>query len=87
MIRIGENYVIDSDENCFTVKELGIIQNENSKNCGKEKETVYGYYSTLEGALKGLEKHLQRKTIRIKDYTLKEAIEALKALHEDYFKE
>jgi len=86
MIKINDKYIIDADENQFIVKEIGVVQDEKSKNYGEETQTTLGYYSTLEQAAKGLEKILQRRAIRIKDYTLKEFVEEIQKIHNEIFK-
>ena len=86
MIKINEKFVIDADENQFVLKELGTVQDEKSKNFGEETQTVLGYFSIIENALTYLEKVLLRRSIKIKDYTLKEAVAEMQAIHEDVFK-
>ena len=86
MIKINDKYIIDSDENQFIVKEIGVVQDEKSKNYGEETQTTLGYYGTLEQAILGLEKMLQRRAIRIKDYTLKEFVEEIRKIHNEVFK-
>lgn len=86
MIKINDKFCIDSDENQFILKEIGKIQDEKSKNYGQETYIVLGYYGTLEQSLSGLEKILSRRAIRIKDYTLKQAIDEIRVIHEDIFK-
>lgn len=86
MIKINEKFCIDSDENQFVLKEISKVQDEKSKNYGQETFIILGYYGTLEQSLSGLEKILSRRAIRIKDYNLKEAIEEIRAIHEDIFK-
>lgn len=85
MIKINDKFVVDSDESQFVLKELSTIQDEKSKNFGQETQMVLGYYSTLEQSLCGLEKILSRRAIKIKDYTLKEAIEQLRKIHNEIF--
>ena len=51
----------------------------------QETQMVLGYYSTLEQSLCGLEKILSRRAIKIKDYTLKEAVEELQKIHKEIF--
>ena len=85
MIKINDKFVVDSDESQFVLKELSTIQDEKSKNYGQETQIVLGYYSTLEQSLYGLEKILSRRAIKIKDYTLKEAIEELRKIHNEIF--
>lgn len=86
MIKIKNNFIVDSDENQFILKEIGTVQDKNSKNYGEETYTVLGYFGTLEQALWGLEKILSRRAIKLKTYTLKQAIEEIRAIHEDIFK-
>ena len=86
MIKINEKFVIDADENQFVLKELGTVQDEKSKNFGEETQTVLGYFSIIENALTYLEKVLLRRAIKIKDYTLKEAVAEMWTIHEDVFK-
>lgn len=85
MIKINDKFVVDSDESQFVLKELSTIQDEKSKNFGQETQIVLGYYSTLEQSLYGLEKILSRRAIKIKDYTLKEAIGELQKIHNEIF--
>lgn len=85
MVKINDKFVVDSDESQFVLKELSTIQDEKSKNFGRETQMVLGYYSTLEQSLSGLEKILSRRAIKIKDYTLKEAIEELQKIHNEIF--
>lgn len=85
MIKINDKFVVDSDESQFVLKELSTIQDEKSKNFGQETQMVLGYYSTLEQSLCGLEKILSRRAIKIKDYTLKEAICELRKIHNEIF--
>lgn len=85
MIKINEKFVIDADENQFVLKELGTVQDEKSKNFGEETQTVLGYFSIIENALTHLEKVLLRRAIKIKDYTLKEAVNELQNIHKNIF--
>ena len=86
MLNINDKFKIDADENQFILKELGTVQDKASKNYGEETQTTLGYYGTLEQAVLGLEKILQRRAIKIKDYTLKEFVEAIRMIHEEVFK-
>lgn len=86
MIRINDNFGIDADEHQFILKEFSTVKDEKSKNFGKETEVVLGYYTTLANAINGLEKILSRRMVKIKDYTLKEAVEGIKAIHDDVCK-
>lgn len=83
MINVNGKFKIDADENQFILKEVGTVQDEKSKNYGEETQTTLGYYGTLEQAILGLEKILQRRAIKVKDYTLKEFVGELRAIHEE----
>ena len=65
MIKINDKFCIDADENQFILKEIGTVQDKESKNYGEKTQTTLGYYATLEGALIGLEKILIRRSIKI----------------------
>ena len=86
MIKINDNFGIDADEHQFILKEFSTIKDAESKNFGKPTEVVLGYYTTLANAINGLEKILSRRMVKIKDYTLKEAVEGIKAIHDDVCK-
>lgn len=84
MIKINENYVIDSDDNQVILKEKRVVQE--GKTAGSEVWDTLGYFSGVGQAAKCLEKILQRRAIREKDYTLKEFGGVIKKIHEDIFK-
>ena len=83
MIKINDKFGIDADEHNFILKEFSTIQDVNSKNYGADTESILGYYSNLASAVNGLEKILSKRAIRIKDYTLKEAVEEMRRIHDD----
>ena len=83
MIKFRDKFIIDADEHNIVIRELGTVQDEKSKNFGEETITVLGYYTTLEGALLGLEKILIRRSIRDKQHTLKSIVEEIRALHRE----
>lgn len=83
MIDINDKFCIDADENQFILKEKGTVQDEKSKNYGEKTQTTLGYFSTVEQALLCLEKILLRRAIKVKDYTLKQAVEEIRAIHKD----
>jgi len=86
MININDKFCIDADEKQFILKELGTVQDKESKNYGEVTQTLLGYFNTVEQALLYLEKILLRRAIKVKDYTLKEAVEEIRAIHEEVFK-
>lgn len=83
MIKINDKFGIDADEHNFILKEFSTIQDVNSKNYGADTESILGYYPNLASAVNGLEKILSKRAIRIKDYTLKEAVEEMRRIHDD----
>lgn len=83
MIIIDKEYVINADDNCYRLDIKGKVQDENSKNYGKETLTTYGYYSTIESALRGYIKAKTRKYIaKETENTLDELLEEIKRFEE-----
>ena len=73
MIKLFDNWVILVDNCAYTVAEY----------LGEKKRTIYGYYGTLHGALKGFKDILIRKKLSDSCLTLSEAI---KTITEEYAK-
>lgn len=90
MIKIDDEYLINADNNCYRLEIKGKIKDENSKNYGKEITETYGYYSTIESALKGYIKARTRKYIsNDTEHTLDELLKEIKRFEkvvEDKFK-
>lgn len=63
MIKITDKYFLDSDSNCFMLKEKIIIKDKTSKNFGKEDYNTLGYYSSIESSLRGLAKYELKKFV------------------------
>ena len=63
MIKITDKFYINATTNCYILQEKMIIQDENSKNYGKEVFKEIGYYTSIEGCLKGVEKANTREFI------------------------
>lgn len=83
MLEINDKFFIDADENQFILKERGTVQDENSKNFGEETQSTLGYFGTVEQALLCLEKIMLRRAIRLKNYTLKEAVELMRSFNNE----
>ena len=64
MIKITDTFYIDATSECYILKEKTIIQDENSKDFGKETYKVDGYYTRIEDCLKGFGKVNARKFIK-----------------------
>ena len=63
MIRVNDRFYIGADTNCYSLKEKTTVQDEKSKNYGKEIYKDLGYYPTLEGCLEGILKTVTREFI------------------------
>lgn len=90
MIKIDDEYIINAEENCYRLEVKSTIQDKKSKNYGKEIRTVYGYYATIESALKGYikaksRKYIAKATMNTLDELLKE-IQRYEKVVEDKFK-
>ena len=63
MIKITDKFFINATTNCYILEEKSTIQDKESKNYGKVVFKEIGYYTTIEGCLKGLEKANAREFI------------------------
>lgn len=80
MIKITKHFYIDADENNLVVIKKAVAKK--GKNSGKEIDTIYGYYGTIEMALKGIQKDLIRMSIRKYDMDLKQALDKIKEIND-----
>lgn len=80
MINLFDNWVIEVDSNCYTLKR--VIQGKNKKGEETTRDDVRGYYNGLEGALKALGKEMVRDTLRDGSYTLTEALNVVREARE-----
>ena len=78
MLKITEKYYIDANTNCYTLKEKAIVQEQESKNYGKEIFKDLGYYTSIESCLKGILKTSTREFIASNDIDIKELLKFLK---------
>jgi len=67
MIKITDRFYINATSNCYILQEKSVIQDETSKNYGKEVFKELGYYVTIEGCLNGLMKTKLREFIGKKE--------------------
>lgn len=77
MVKVTERFYIDADSNCYSLKEKTTIQDETSKNFGKETYKDRGYYTTVEGCIEGILK------ITTREFVGKAEIQELKELKEE----
>lgn len=80
MVKVTKNFSIDSDEGNFIVLEKSIATKGKNKN--NEIQSTYGYYTTFEGALQGIQKALIKKKINKFDMDLNEAINTIKKIND-----
>ena len=78
MVKITDKFYIDADNHCYILKEKTIVQDQNSKNYGKELYKDLGYYTSLENLLKGISKDVTRRYINKNDVGIKELTEEIK---------
>ena len=79
MVHVFRDYYVTADNYCYTaVIDTHTVDKENKK--------IYknvGYYSNLEDATKGIQKHAERRLVMAEDCELKELIECLKQLRDE----
>lgn len=71
MIRVNENYCIDVDDNCYTVK----IDKHKENKKGNPVFEVVGYYGSLASAVKGVIESMNRRKLNDGILTLEKAVE------------
>lgn len=70
MIRVDNDYYIDVDEQCYTVK----IDTHKTDKKGNEVYVIVGYYKNLQNAIKGVIDYQNKKKLKSENYDLKEAL-------------
>ena len=85
MIKIDDRFFIDTDENCYVLKEKSKIMDKKSKNYGEEVLKVCGYYVNLESLLNGFLKVKTREFISGNEKEIKDLVKEIKA-QTDYIK-
>lgn len=79
MIKVTDRFYINASTNCYSLQEKTIVQDEESKNYGKEIFKDLGYYTTLESCLKGILKTTTREFIgQEQENTIKELMTQIK---------
>lgn len=80
MIKVTDRFYIDADVHSYSLQEKVTIQDENSKNFGKEVYRDIGYYASIEACLRGL------VTILTREYINNSEMGTLKDLQEEVIK-
>lgn len=84
MIQVTDRFYINANSNCYALQEKSKVQDENSKNYGQEIFRDIGYYTSLEGCLKGILKIATREYIaKDRVNTLKELEEVIKSINKE----
>ncbi len=77
MVKVNEDFYIDSDPYSYILKQKAI--RTDGKNKGEEYLEILGYYTSFESAIKGLIKYLVKSKIgKSEIITLKEAVKEIK---------
>lgn len=78
MIKIGADYLIDTDERNYILYSLTVVQK--GKHAGETRRTVEGYFQTLEQALRAI---VDRNTINglYGEYGLATALKRVAEIH------
>lgn len=63
MVKITDRFYINATTNSYTLQEKTTVKDLESKNYGQEIFKDLGYYITVEGALKGMLKTINREFI------------------------
>lgn len=82
MIQVDKNYVIDVDRHCYTVK---IDKHKEDKN-GNPVFEVYGYYGSLENAIKGVIDAMNTAKLKRGTHTLEEALQIVQKNNDQFTK-
>ena len=81
MIKVTDRFYITADTNCYKVIEKATVQDEESKNFGKEVTKDIGYFTTIEQCLSGILKVMSR------EYVSKETQNTIADLKEELHKQ
>lgn len=66
MIKINDEYYIDADTNCYTLKQVHYAKTKEGEEI--RQDLVIGYYATIDIALKGYLKHKSRDIVSKNDF-------------------
>lgn len=83
MIKVTDRFYINANSNCYSLQEKTTVQDVKSENYGKEIFKDLGYYTTLEGCLKGILKTTTRGFIGQEgENSIKELLREIKLQNE-----
>lgn len=74
MIELLDNYVLDVDDHCYTLKQ----DTGKTRKTGEKIYRILGYFGNVTGALNALAKELAREKHKQGSHSLNEAINAIK---------
>lgn len=85
MIKLLDNWIIDTDDLSYLlVKESGKIRHKGKRSYRERK--IYGYYPTLESALRAFREMLLREELSYGELSLPEAINVIRRIDEVFSK-
>lgn len=82
MIQVDKNYIIDVDKHCYTVK---IDKHREDKN-GNPVYDVWGYYSSLENAIKGVIDAMNTAKLKRGTHDLEKALQIVQKTNDQFTK-
>ncbi len=82
MIQVDKNYIIDVDKYCYTVK---IDKHKEDKN-GNPVYDVWGYYSSLENAIKGVINAMNTAKLKRGTHDLEKALQIVQKTNDQFTK-
>lgn len=83
MIKVTDRFYINANSNCYSLQEKTTIQDTKSENYGKEIFKDLGYYTSLEGCLRGILKITAREYVsKDEENTIKDLQKKLKEMDE-----
>lgn len=84
MIRLNDKYAIKADENCYSLHEIRIAENDTKTNKKGDEYTVSleCFSCSVSYLLKSLAKRLQRDAVAQTDMTLAEAAKAFREIED-----
>lgn len=82
MVVINENYYIEVDSLCYTLKRKGSGVNKNGKPVKTDK--TLGYYGDVQGCIGGAVKDAKLCAFKDKSYSLEEAFKKIREINESF---
>lgn len=82
MVVINENYYIEVDSLCYTLKRKNFGLNKKGEPVKTDK--TIGYYGDVQGCIRGAVKDAKLCAFKMYDYSLEEAFKKIRKINEDF---